>query len=89
MIHGVPVQFLPVHNALAHDAVATARRLDYDGIPVPVIDPEHLIALALEAGGPRRRERAWQLLETGRVDRARIRSLLDTHGIVATIPDDV
>src|SRR5690349_19100807 len=58
-IHGVPVQFLPAHNALAEDAVATARTMDYEGVPVRVIDPEHLAAMAFQSGGGRRRERGW------------------------------
>lgn len=86
---GVPVQFLPVHNALAGEAVAQACGLDYEGVTVRVIDPEHLVALALQTGGPRRRERAWQLLEAGQVDRQRLRDLLHQHGIVTEIPDDV
>jgi hypothetical protein len=60
LIYQVPVQFLPAHNALAEDAVATARTLDYDGVPVRVIGPEHLAALAFQAGGRTRRERAAQ-----------------------------
>lgn len=89
MIHGVPVQFLPVHSRLAQDAVETARDLEYEGVSVPVIDPEHLVALALEAGGARRRERAWQLFEARQVDRDRLRALLNDHGIPVEIPDDV
>lgn len=46
LVHGVPVQFLPAYNALAEAAVTTARTLDYDGVPVRVINPEHLVALA-------------------------------------------
>ena len=81
MFHGVPVQFLPTHNDLAEDAVATARTLDYNGVPVRVIGPEHLAALAFQAGGPRRRERAWQLVESGSVDRAKLDGLLEKHDI--------
>ena len=88
LLHGVPVQFLPAHNALAEDAVASARTLDYDGVPVRVVDPEHLAALAFQAGGPKRRERAWQLLETGGVDRKRLRSLLAAHGITIEIDNE-
>ena len=51
LIHDVPVQFLPAHNALAEGAVATAVVHDYEGVQVRVIDPEHLIAMALQAGG--------------------------------------
>jgi hypothetical protein len=87
LVHGVPVQFLPAHNALAEDAVGGARVLDYDGVPVRVIDPEHLAALAFQAGGSRRRERAWQLLETGGVNRERLRALLAAHGINMEIGD--
>jgi len=81
LMYEVPVQFLPAHNALAEDAVATARTLDYDGVPVRVIGPEHLAALAFQAGGERRRERAWQLVESGSVDKAKLDELLKTHGI--------
>jgi hypothetical protein len=73
LIYGVPVQFLPAHNALAEDAIATARTLDYDGVPVRVIGPEHLAALAFQAGGARRRERAWQLVESGNPRRSQTR----------------
>jgi len=62
MIEGVPVQFFPAYNSLVEESVVTARVCDYEGVPVRVVDPEHLIALALQTGGPRRRERAWQLL---------------------------
>jgi hypothetical protein len=83
LIHGVPVQFLPAHNALAEEAVATARTLDYEGVPVRVIGPEHLAALAFQAGGGRRRERAWQLIESGSVDKTKLDGLLEKHGIIA------
>lgn len=81
LIHQVPVQFLPARNALAEDAVATARTLDCDGVPVRVIGPERLAALAFQAGGGRRRERAWQLVESGSVDGTRLGELLENHGI--------
>jgi len=88
LIHGVPVQFLPAHNALAEDAVATARTMDYEGVAVRVVDPEHLAALAFQAGGARRRERAWQLLETGGVDRVRLQALLAAHGVTTKVSDE-
>ena len=82
IIHGVPVQFLPAHNALAEAAVATARTIAYEDVLVRVIAPEHLAALAFQAGGARRRERGWQLLdEPGVVDREKFDALARTHGI--------
>lgn len=89
LIEGVPVQILPAWNALVETAVATARVHDYGGVPVSVVDPEHLAALALQAGGARRRERAWQLLQSGAVDRNRLRALLKNHAIPAELPADV
>ena len=88
LMHGVPVQFLPAHNALAEEAVAHARTLEYDGVPVRVIGPEHLAALAFQAGGARRRERAWQLLESNSVDREKLRTLLAAHAINVSIDDE-
>jgi hypothetical protein len=88
LVHGVPVQILPAYNALVIDAIHTARVHDYQGVPVRVVDPEHLIALALQAGGARRRERAWLLLQTGIVDRPHLRALLDAYGIHTEVPDD-
>jgi len=69
--------------------VATARVHDYEGVSVRVVDPDHLVALALQAGGAGRRERAWHLLQFGGVDRQRLRTILETHAITAEIPDDV
>jgi len=63
LVHGVPVQVLPAYNDLVEDAIVQARLFDYDGVPVRVPPPEHLIALGLQAGGRKRRERAIQMLQ--------------------------
>ena len=89
LIEGVPVQLLPAYNALVEESIAEARVHDYEGVPVRVVGPEHLVALALQAGGARRRERAWQLLQFGGVDRQRLQLILDKHAIAVEIPDDV
>lgn len=81
MIHGVPVQLIPAYNELVEQAVKEARQLDYDTVPVRVTPPEHLIALAFQTGGQRRRERAFQLLETTDIDRDALEGLLSRHGI--------
>jgi hypothetical protein len=88
LVDGVPVQILPAYNPLVVDAIHTALVHEYEGVLVRVVGPEHLIALALQAGGARRRERAWLLLQTGAVDRSRLRTLLDTHAIDEEIPDN-
>jgi len=87
IINGVPVQFLPAYTALVEESVRHARGLDYEGIPVRVVGPEHLVALAIEAGGARRRERAHLMLESGAVDAAALREILSRHALSTEILD--
>lgn len=88
MIHGVPVQLIPAYNDLVEEAVAEARQLDYDSVPVRVVSPEHLVALAFQTGGRKRRERAFQLLETSDVDRGKLDDIFDRIGIERPWSDD-
>jgi hypothetical protein len=78
MIEGVPVQFLPAHNALAEEAIEKAADLDYEGVPVRVVRPEYLAALYLEPGArtPKRRERVAALMESSALDRVVLDDLL-------------
>jgi hypothetical protein len=67
----------------------TPGDLAYENVPVRVVDPERLVALAIQAGGARRCERAWQLIELEEFDRALLRSILERHGLDFEVPDDV
>ncbi|HEX5045052.1 MAG TPA: hypothetical protein VFV75_19315 [Candidatus Polarisedimenticolaceae bacterium] len=60
LIEGTPVQFLPAHGELADESIELAATLEYEGVPVRVVRPEHLAALYLEpmARTRKRRERA-------------------------------
>lgn len=87
LVHGVPVQFLPAYNGLTEEAVKEARKLDYEGVPVLVAGPEHLIALWLQAGGRKRRERSVLLLESGAVDGHKLKALLMQHHLSTDILD--
>ena len=87
LIHGVPVQFLPAYTQLVEEAVRQARGLTYEGVPVRVVGPEHLVGLAIQAGGARRRERAHLLLESGAVDSVVLRDVLTRHGLPTEILD--
>jgi hypothetical protein len=83
MIEGVPVRFLPAHNKLADEAIERAETLDYEGVSVRVVRPEHLVALYLEPGArtPKRRERAAALRESSAVDRAVLDDLLNRFSL--------
>jgi hypothetical protein len=81
-IHGVPVQFLPGDRGLWREVVERARTLDYDGVPVRVATPEHLVAMAFEAPEPKRIERARTLAQSPGFDRQTLAAILVRHGIV-------
>jgi len=80
-IHGTPVQFLPAYNALAEEAIRCALTKDYQGIPVSVVGPEHLVAIAYQTGGGHRISRAEDLLHSGIVDAAMLAAILNAHGL--------
>ena len=77
-IAGIPVQFLPAHNALADEAISTAALLDYSGVSVRVVRPEYLVALYLEpqARTLKRRERAAALCEGPGFDRQHLSEIM-------------
>ncbi len=86
VIGDVPVQIIPAHSDLAEEAVREAASLEYEGIAVRVIRPEHLIGLYLEPSARTRKrlERVAALLEGNAVDRSRLDSILGRHGL--TLP---
>ena len=86
VIQGIPVQFIPAHNALADEAVREAVTLEYEGHRVRVIRPEHLIALYPEpsARTAKRLERVAALLDESAVDRERVDALLRRYNL--TLP---
>lgn len=83
---GIPVQLIPVHNALAEEAVAEAVKLEIENVAVRVMRPEHLIALYLEpsARTHKRLERVAALLEEGGIDRPLLDAILKRYGL--TLP---
>jgi hypothetical protein len=82
MIHTVPVQFLPGNDGLEREAVEQARALDYEGVTVRVMRPEHLIALYLRAGGAARRERSALLWRADAVLAAELAAVLERYSLV-------
>lgn len=82
MKDGVPVQFLPTYTELVADAIDSAIVHEYEGVPVRVVRPEHLVALAFQAGGSRRRERVGLLMEAGVVDSATLRVIMERHDLM-------
>lgn len=83
VIGGVPVQFLPAYSELAEEAVREAKTLDYNGLPLRVVRPEHLIGLALDGSAKtlRRKERAAMLQENADVDTGVLQSIMSRYNL--------
>ena len=80
-IEGIPVQFLPAYNALVEEALAEAREMTYEATPTRVLRAEHLLAIALQTGRAKDRERVRLLREQATLDTHYLATLLDRHGL--------
>jgi len=80
-IEGVPVQFLPAYNALLEEALAEARETRYEATPTRVLRAEHLLAIALQTGRDKDRERVRLLREQTSLDQKYLAAVLARHGL--------
>jgi hypothetical protein len=79
MIEGVPVQFLPAYNALLEEALREAQEIMYEDVPARVLRSEHLVAICLQTGRAKDRERVRILREQARLDLDFLAGLLKRH----------
>lgn len=82
IIEGFPVQFIPAYNDLVREAVADAATLTYRGSKANVVKAEYLVAVALQTGRAKDRERVIRLLDGGAVDRTVLAGVLEKHALV-------
>lgn len=83
VIGGWPVQFLPPSNELEREAVAESVSTTVEGVTTWVMSAEHLVAIALSTGRAKDHIRILQFIEQGAVDRAKLRDILERHGLTA------
>lgn len=81
LIEGVPVQFLPAFNALLEEASMEARAILYEEVPTRVVRAEHLIAICLQTGRDKDRERVRIFREQADVDMSYLAGVLKRHGL--------
>jgi hypothetical protein len=81
LIEGFPVQFIPAYNDLVREAVAAAAILRYRDVEAKVVKAEYLVAIAIQAGRPKDRERVLRLLEEATLDRNLLTRILEKHGL--------
>jgi hypothetical protein len=76
VIEGIPVQFLPAFNGLLNEAVREARRINYQGTEARVMTVEHLLAIMLQTGRTKDRERFLKVLDEAEIDRPKLSRIL-------------
>jgi hypothetical protein len=80
-IEGVPVKFLPAHNALLEEALREARETSYEEATTRVVRAEHLIAICLQTGRDKDRERVRIFHEQAELDTNYLVGVLQRHGL--------
>jgi len=78
-IEGVPVQFLPAYNALLEEALKEAQEIMYEDVPARVLRSEHLVAICLQTGRNKDRERVRILREQAKLDQNFLADVLRRH----------
>ena len=81
LIESVPVQFLPAYNALLEEALRDACETLYEDISTRVVRAEHLIAICLQTGRDKDRERVRIFREQAAFDTGYLASVLQRHGL--------
>jgi hypothetical protein len=81
LIEDVPVQFLPAYNALLEEALREARDTSYENVPTRVVGAEHLIAICLQTGRDKDRERVRLLRDQAEIDMNVLAGVLQRHGL--------
>lgn len=79
LIEGVPVQFLPAYNVLLEEALAQALETTYESTPARVLRAEHLVAICLQTGRDKDRERVRILRAQAKLDMGCLRGVLKRH----------
>jgi hypothetical protein len=80
-IEGVPVQFLPAYNALLEEALHEARDTMYEGTPTRVLRAEYLVAICVQTGRDKDRQRARLLYEQATLDLDYLANVLTRLGL--------
>ena len=78
-IEGVPVQFLPAYNTLVEEALKDAQEIMYEDVPARVLRSEHLVAICLQTGRSKDRERVRILREQAKLDQNFLADVLRRH----------
>ncbi len=82
LIEGVPVQFLPAYNPLLEEALREANDFMYEDAPARVLRAEHLVAVCLQTGREKDRERVRLLRAQAKLDHELLRDVLRRYDLI-------
>jgi hypothetical protein len=81
VIESVPVQFLPAYNRLVEEALEQAVDTSLGATKTRVFRPEHLIAIALQTGRAKDKERVLKLNSQAPLDEVYLTKILKSHNL--------
>jgi hypothetical protein len=84
LIHGFPVQFIPVATPLEKEAVENAKVLNWENHTIRVMSPEHLAAIAIAVGRPKDRARLVYLFSLQNFNKGKFTDIVQCHGLSET-----
>jgi hypothetical protein len=79
IIEGVPVQFIPIYNELIKDAVRNALQKNYGVSPALIVGPEYLMAIMVQTGRPKDRDRCIKFMEETKISETVLSAILEKH----------
>lgn len=82
-IEGVPVQFLPPYSPLVQEALREAVETAYENTPTRSLRAEHLVAICLQTGREKDRERVRIFREQAQLDMVYLAAVLNRHNLEA------
>lgn len=86
VVEGWPVQFLPVSDELDAEALNRAQEVEFSDEPesgrIPILRPEHIVAIALRVGRAKNRERIIRFVEEQLVNLKELRNVLNRHHLL-------
>ncbi len=84
IIEGIAVQFIPVYNELVKEAVGQAVTKIYRKIKTKILSKEYLIALMVQTGRPKDKERISLFINQGGIRDDILQNILTRHDLVNT-----
>src|SRR5438874_7878755 len=75
-----PVQFLAA-SGLTEEAVRSAKRIEYEGVPAKVFRPEYIIAIAASVGRHKDFARIEQMLDQVKIDKLLLDDILRRYNL--------